>query len=62
MSSLESRHQLDLPDIVTDLLSRKDFGVGEYVGIDQIDLVSMKLLVSSATQTTSPGMASSLTG
>ena len=31
-----------LPDIVTTLLSRRDFGVGEYVGIDQIDLVSMK--------------------
>ena len=31
-----------LPDIVTDLLSRKDFGVGEYVGIDQINLVSMR--------------------
>ena len=30
------------PEIVTDLLSRKDFGVGEYVGIDQIDLVSMR--------------------
>jgi predicted phage tail protein len=31
-----------LPDIVTDLLARKDFGVGEYVGIDMIDLVSMR--------------------
>ena len=31
-----------LPDIVTDLLARKDFGVGEYVGIDQINLVSMR--------------------
>lgn len=31
-----------LPDIVTDLLARKDFGVGEYVGIDMIDLTSMR--------------------
>ena len=30
------------PEIVTDLLGRKDFGVGEYVGIDQIALTSMK--------------------
>ena len=31
-----------LPDIVTDLLARKDFGVGEYVGIDQVDLTAMR--------------------
>ena len=31
-----------LPDIVTNLLSRKDYGVGEYVGVDQINLVSMR--------------------
>ena len=42
MASLSYQATNIFPEIVTDLLARKDFGVGEYVGIDQIDLVSMR--------------------